>query len=188
MRSVVKIKKMSRVGKKPIKIPEGVAVDIKEEKVFVKGPKGELFVDIFPEVEVKEESGEILVLEKKKSKKSRAFWGTARALIANMIEGVTEGYTKELQIKGIGYRAEMQGEDLLLKVGFSHPVKIKKVEGVDFSVKKDIVAVSGIKKDLVGRVAAEIRKVRPPEPYKGKGIRYKDEKVVIKEGKKSVGK
>ncbi len=130
----------------------------------------------------------MIVSVKKENKKSKALWGTARSLIENIVEGVSKGYSRELQVKGVGYRAEMQGEDLALKVGFSHPVVFKKNEGVDFSVAKDIITVSGIKKDLVGRIAAEIRQVRPPEPYKGKGIRYKDEVVLMKEGKKGVGK
>ncbi len=179
---------MSRVGKKPIKIPEGVSASIEKEKVSVKGPKGELFINIPPEVEVKQEGEEILVSQRKETKRGRALWGTIRSLIANMIKGVSEGYKIELQIKGVGYKAEIQGEKLVLKVGFSHPVEIDKVEGVDFAVSKDIITVSGIEKELVGRLAAEVRMVRPPEPYKGKGIRYKDEEVTMKEGKKSVGK
>jgi large subunit ribosomal protein L6 len=176
---------MSRIGKKPIKIPEGVEIKIEKEEIFVKGPKGELSFTISPDVDVKIEEKEITVSEKKETKKSRAMWGTTRALISNMVEGVSVGYTKELQVKGVGYRAEMKGETLVLKVGFSHLVEIEKIEGVSFSVNKDIISVSGIKKDLVGRVAAEVRKVRPPEPYKGKGIRYKDEVIILKEGKKS---
>jgi large subunit ribosomal protein L6 len=179
---------MSRVGKKPIKIPQGVEVKIEDSKVTAKGQKGELSVSIPREIEVKQDEGVILVTEKKSTKESKAFWGTTRSLIFNIIEGVSVGYQRELQIKGIGYRAETQGEGLTLKVGFSHPVVVDKVEGITFEVKKDIIVISGIKKELVGRVAAEIRNIRPPEPYKGKGIRYKDEVVVLKEGKKSVGK
>lgn len=179
---------MSRVGKKPIKIPQGVTVNIVGSDVAVKGPKGDLSFSISPLLLVEEKNGEIFVSIKKENKKSKELWGTTRSVIYNMIEGVSNGYSKELQIKGVGYRAEMQGESLILKVGFSHPVEIKKVDGVNFTVLKDIVTVSGIKKDLVGRVAAQIRKVRLPEPYKGKGIRYKNEVVVMKEGKKSVGK
>ncbi len=179
---------MSRVGKKLINIPQGVTVDIKGDKVTVKGPKGELSFNVSPLILVEEKENEISVSITKESKKSKELWGTTRSIISNMVEGVSNGYSKELQIKGVGYRAEMQGENLILKVGFSHPVEIKKVEGITFAVLKDIITVSGIKKDLVGRVAAEIRRVRPPEPYKGKGIRYKNEVVVMKEGKKSVGK
>lgn len=179
---------MSRIGKKPIKILPKTSVVVEKERVIVKGEKGELSLEIPPETEVVVENDEVLVSKKKDTKKSNALWGTVRSLISNMIEGVSKGYERELQIKGVGYRAEIQGENLLLKVGFSHPVEIKKKEGVNFSVAKDIITVSGIKKDLVGRVAAEIRSIRPPEPYKGKGIRYKNEVVTMKEGKKSAGK
>ncbi len=179
---------MSRVGKKSIKIPQGVTVNIAGNDIIVKGPKGELSFSSSPLLLVEEKNGEVFVSLKKETKKSKELWGTTRSIIYNMIEGVSNGYSKELQIKGVGYRAEMQGENLILKVGFSHPVEIKKIDGVNFAVLKDIVTVSGIKKDLVGRVAAQIRKVRPPEPYKGKGIRYKNEVVAMKEGKKGVGK
>lgn len=178
---------MSRIGKKPIAVPEGVDIEIGKKEVKAKGPKGELEVDIPEEIEVKKEGEEITVSEKKKSKKSKALWGTVRSLVANAIEGVEKGYTRELQIKGVGYRGEVQDGKLILRVGYSHPVEIEKIEGIDFAVTKDIVSVSGIKKDLVGRVAAQIRSVRPPEPYKGTGIRYKNEEVAMKEGKKSVG-
>jgi len=179
---------MSRVGKKLIKIPQGVEIKIESSKITAKGQKGELSIDIPSEIEVKEKEGEVVVSERKNTKNSRALWGTTRSLVFNIIEGVSVGYQKELQAKGIGYRAEIQGEGLTLKVGFSHPVVVDKVEGITFQVNKDIITISGIKKELVGRVAAEIRSIRPPEPYKGKGIRYKDEVVVLKEGKKSVGK
>jgi len=179
---------MSRVGKKLIKIPQGVEIKIESSKITAKGQKGELSIDIPSEIEVKEKEGEVVVSERKNTKNSRALWGTTRSLVFNIIEGVSVGYQKELQVKGIGYRAEIQGEGLTLKVGFSHPVVVDKVEGITFQVNKDIITISGIKKELVGRVAAEIRSIRPPEPYKGKGIRYKDEVVVLKEGKKSVGK
>ncbi len=178
---------MSRIGKKPITIPQGVEVTVSKESLKAKGPKGELEVDIPEEIEVKKEGSEITVSEKRQNKKSRALWGTTRSLIANAIEGVEKGYTKELQIKGVGYRGEIQDGNLVLKVGYSHPVEIKKIDGVEFAVTKDIVSVSGIKKDLVGRVAAQIRSVRPPEPYKGTGIRYKNEVIAMKEGKKSAG-
>ncbi len=179
---------MSRVGKKPVKIPAGVEIKIEGLKITAKGPKGELSLDIPSVIDVKKEGEEILVSEKKKTKTSKAFWGTTRSLIFNIIEGVSNGYQKELQIKGIGYRAEMQGEGMTLKVGFSHTVAVDKVEGITFVVNKDIITISGIEKELVGKVASEIRNIRPPEPYKGKGIRYKDEVVALKEGKKSVGK
>ncbi len=177
---------MSRIGKKPITIPEGVSITIEKEKVSVKGPKGELSLDVPFDIKVENTEEGVLVSERKETKNSKALWGTIRALIFNMVEGVKNGYIKELQIKGVGYRAEMKQDDLVLKVGFSHLVEVKKVEGVEFNVNKDIITVSGIKKELVNRVAADIRKVRRPDPYKGKGIRYKDEVIVLKEGKKSV--
>ena len=179
---------MSRVGKKPIKIPQGVEIKIDGSKITAKGQKGELSIDIPREIAVKQDEGVVLVSERKNTKDSKALWGTTRSLVFNVIEGVSVGYQKELQVKGVGYRAETQGEGLTLKVGFSHPVVVDKVEGITFEVKKDIIIISGIKKELVGKVAAEIRNLRPPEPYKGKGIRYKDEIIVLKEGKKSVGK
>jgi len=177
---------MSRIGKKPIKIPENVEVKVEKDKVTVKGPKGELERNILPEVEVSVDDGEINVSEKRRTKKSKAFWGTTRAVIANMVEGVSSGYSIDLQMKGVGYRAELQGEKLVLKVGFSHPVEVDVPDGVSFSVNKDIITVSGIEKEVVGRVAADIRKIRPPDAYKGKGIRYKDEVITLKEGKKGV--
>ncbi len=179
---------MSRIGKKPINIPSGVTVAFESGSVLVKGSKGELSLSIPSEVGIEIAEKEVIVSEKKVNKQSKALWGTIRSLIANMIEGVSEGFKKELQIKGVGYRAELQGDKLILKVGFSHLVEVDKEEGIDFAVTKDIITVTGIKKELVGRVASEIRAIRPPEPYKGKGIRYKDEVVVLKEGKKSVGK
>lgn len=179
---------MSRVGKKPIEIPEGVEAKVENERVIAKGPKGELFFDVPSEISVEVSGDQVLVSQNKETKKSKALWGTTRALVCNIVEGVNKGYTKELQIKGVGYRAEMQGDKLVMRVGFSHPIEVEKREGVEFSVNKDIITVSGIKKDLVHRIAAEIRKIRPPDPYKGKGIRYKDEKIILKEGKKTAGK
>ncbi len=179
---------MSRIGKKPIQIPENVEAKVEGGIITVKGPKGELTMEVPPEVNVEVDDKEIHVHKTGTKKKGRAMWGTARSLISNMVTGVKEGFSKELQIKGVGYRAEMSGENLVLRVGFSHPVEVKKEDGVEFSVNKDIITVSGTRKDLVSRVAAEIRKIRPPEPYKGKGIRYKDEEVTLKEGKKGAGK
>lgn len=177
---------MSRIGKKLIKIPEGVEIRKEDRKIIVKGPKGELFWEVRPEVGVEIKEGEIIVSPKKETKKTNAFWGLTRTLIANMIQGVTEGFEKKLEIKGVGYKANMEGEDLILHVGFSHLVKIEKPEGVELSVKKNIIGVSGINKQLVGQIAVKIRKVRPPDPYKGKGIRYLGEVIRIKESKKAV--
>jgi len=198
---------MSRIGKKPIEIPKDVEVKIEDDTVIVKGPKGELQKKIRPEIRVeinpvrdsenREKSkkerisngvkeNEILVSPEKETKKTNAFWGLTRTLVSNMVKGVTEGYEKKLEIQGVGYKANLEGEDLILRVGFSHPVKIDKVEGIEFSVEKSIVTVSGINKELVGQIAAKIRKIRPPEPYKGKGIRYVGEDVRRKAGKKVV--
>lgn len=177
---------MSRIGKKPILIPEGVEVNIEDNKVTVKGPKGELQEEVRPEIKVEEKEGKIFISPQRETKKTKAFWGLFRALIFNMVKGVTEGYEKKLQIEGIGYKASLEGEKLVLHVGFSHPVEIKQPQGINFLIEKNIITVSGINKELVGQVAAKIRKVRPPEPYKGKGIRYVDEVVRRKAGKKAV--
>lgn len=177
---------MSRIGKKPIEIPKGVEVKIEDNVVIVKGPKGELQKKIRPEIKVEVKENEILVSPEKETKKTNAFWGLTRTLIFNMIKGVTEGYEKKLEIQGVGYKTNLEGEDLVLQVGFSHPVKIDKVEGIKFEVEKNIITISGIDKELVGQIAAKIRKVRKPEPYKGKGIRYLGEEVRRKPGKKVV--
>ncbi len=177
---------MSRIGKKPIKILEGVEVKINGRKIIVKGPKGELSREVLPEIKLEQKQGKIFVLKQAETKKSNAFWGLTRSLIANMVEGVARGYEKKLEVQGLGYKANLQGEDLVLHVGFSHPVKFPAVPGVKFSVEKNIITVSGFDKEKVGQTAAKIRKIRPPEPYKGKGIRYKGEVVRIKVGKKAV--
>jgi len=175
---------MSRIGKKPILIPKDVEVKISDNIVMVKGPKGELQREIRPEIGVEIKEGKILVSPKQETKKTKAFWGLTRALIANMIEGVLKGYEKKLEMEGIGYRAKLEGEDLVLQVGFSHPVEIKQEENIKFSVEKNVITISGIDKELVGQIAARIRSVRPPEPYKGKGIRYLGEQIRRKTGKK----
>jgi large subunit ribosomal protein L6 len=177
---------MSRVGKKPILIPESVEVKIEGQKVIIKGPKGELSQEVRPEIMIEQKNGQIFVLPKIETKKTKALWGLTRALIANMIKGVTEGYEKKLEIQGLGYRATIEGEDLVLFAGFTHPVKIKCPQKIKFSVEKNVISVSGIDKELVGQVASKIRKVRPPEPYKGTGIRYQGEVIRRKAGKKVV--
>lgn len=181
---------MSRVGKKPIQIPAGVEVKIAGEKIVVRGPKGELSRTVRPEMKVAVEAGQILVkpdpaLDLEKEKRASAFWGLTRALIQNMIDGVTKGFEKKLELVGIGYRAASEKGDLVLNVGFTHPVRIRGPEGINFSVEKNIITVSGIDKELVGQIAAQIRRIRPPEPYKGKGIRYVGEAVRKKLGKKA---
>ncbi len=176
---------MSRIGKKPILIPEGTELEMEDNKVKVKGPKGELQKEIRPEIKVEIKDGQVFVLPKTETKKTNAFRGLTRALIANMIKGVTQGFEKKLEIEGLGFKAQLKGNDLELSVGFTHTVEIKAPEGINFSVEKNVVTVSGIDPETVGQVAAEIRKVRPPEPYKGKGIRYAGEKVRRKVGKKA---
>ncbi len=178
---------MSRIGKKPISIPSEIEVQIKDQEIKVKGPKGELLKKVRPEIKVENKDQEIIVSPQIESKKTNAYWGLTRALIANMIEGVTKGYEKKMQIKGLGYKATMEGDKLVLLVGFSHPVEIEPMEGIKMEVKGNIITVSGIDKEKVGLRASQIRKVKPPEPYKGKGIRYLDETVRRKAGKRVAG-
>lgn len=176
---------MSRVGKKPILIPENVEVKIEGQRVIIKGPKGELSREIRPEIKVEVKDNQIFVLPQKETKQTKAFWGLTRTLLANMIKGVTEGYEKKLEIEGLGFKALVEGEDLKLLVGFTHPVEIKAPQDIKFLVEKNVITVSGIDKEKVGLLAAMIRKVKPPEPYKGKGIRYQGETVRRKAGKKA---
>lgn len=176
---------MSRIGKKPIKIPEGVEVKIEGQKITVKGEKGQLEKEIRPEIGIEEKNGQIFLFPKIETKITKALWGTFRQLIFNMIEGVKKGFQKQLEIEGLGYRAEMDGENLILRVGFSHPVKISPPAGIKISVEKNVITVSGADKELVGQVAAKIRAVKPAEPYKGKGIKYLGEKIIRKVGKKA---
>ena len=177
---------MSRIGKKPILIPEGVEVVIDENQVVAKGNKGEITKIFRPEIIIEKKDNHILVSPKSENKKNKAFWGLTRALISNMIQGVSQGFEKKLQIEGVGYRAEVQGKEIMLRIGFSHPVVLQIPEGIEISVERNIVTIKGIDKDLVGLTAAKIRAVRPPEPYKGKGIRYLGEIVRRKAGKKAV--
>lgn len=176
---------MSRIGKKPIKIPSGVEVKIEGNVVTVKGPKGELKQEVRPEINVAQENGELLITPKKETKETNAFWGLTRALLANNLKGVSEGFEKRLEIEGVGYRANLEGDNLNLQLGFSHLVKIEAPEGIKFNVEKNAITVSGIDKGLVGQTAARIRAKKPPEPYKGKGIRYAGEQVRRKLGKKA---
>ncbi len=177
---------MSRIGKNPIQIPQGVTVTINESLVTVNGPKGTLNMKVHPVISVAMEGSEVVVKPKEGkelAKGASALWGMTRALVNNLIVGVTQGYEKKLELQGVGYRAELKGKTLVLSVGFSHPVEIPAPEGISFVVDKNIVTISGIDKYLVGETAARIRKVRKPEPYKGKGIRYVGEHVRRKEGK-----
>jgi large subunit ribosomal protein L6 len=175
---------MSRVGKRPIPIPSGVKVVVKNDTVAVKGPLGELSLRFTPQVGVEVTDGDVTVTRVADDKQSLALHGTTRALIANLIKGVSEGFTKALEIVGTGYRAQLSGKSLVLQVGYSHPVNYAPPAGVEIAVESPTrLLVKGIDKEMVGRVAAEIRAIRKPEPYKGKGIRYEGEHVRRKAGK-----
>jgi large subunit ribosomal protein L6 len=175
---------MSRIGKAPIDLPQGVEVQVEGGLVRVKGPKGELERQIRPETELRIEDGQLLVTRKAESKQHRAYHGLTRALVANMVEGVSTGFRKALEIVGVGYRAEKRGGDLVLLVGYSHEVRYPEPEGITITTPAPTqIVVEGIDKQKVGQVAAELRSVRPPEPYKGKGIRYQGEQVRRKAGK-----
>lgn len=177
---------MSRLGKQPITIPAGVEATLVENVLTVKGPKGTLTQKISPLVLVTLEDGVLTFAPAKETIASRALWGTLAALARNMIAGVTVGYTKILEIEGVGYRAEAQGQKMTLSVGFSHPVIIEVPEGITVLVEKSVITVSGFDKHAVGQFAANVRKVKKPEPYKGKGIRYRGEHIIRKQGKKAV--
>ncbi len=177
---------VSKIGKQPIKIPEGVEVKIDGTLIVVKGPKGELRYEANNEIKIEVKDRKIITSVDRKTKKASALWGLVRALIFNMVKGVSEGFEKRLEIQGIGYKAIVSGRKLILSLGFSHPIEIEPPDGIDFKVDKNIITVSGINKQLVGQVAADIRALRKPEPYKGKGIRYVGEVVRRKAGKKTV--
>ena len=174
---------MSKIGKQPIAVPNGVSIVKDGRKVTVTGPKGELSIVLPRNLEVEQEGEEIKVFPKKETEDSRAMHGTYRSLLANMVNGVTEGWSRRLELVGTGYRADTTGKILNLTVGFSHPVKVDAPEGISFKVEKSDILVEGIDKVVVGQTAAKIRGIRPPEPYKGKGIRYKEEIVRRKPGK-----
>jgi large subunit ribosomal protein L6 len=175
---------MSRIGRAPVELPDRVEVDISGHSVRVKGPRGELVVPVGRGVEVRQEDGGISVVRASDSPEHKAMHGLTRSLIQNAVTGVTEGFAKTLQIQGVGYRGALQGRDINLQVGFSHPVTVSPGEGIEFEMPNPTtIVVRGIDKQRVGQVAAEIRRVRPPEPYKGKGIRYSDEQIRRKVGK-----
>jgi large subunit ribosomal protein L6 len=177
---------VSRIGKQPIAVPDGVEITIEPELVKVKGPKGELEERVSREIGVAQENGEIVVTRSTDRGEHRALHGLTRSLIANMVEGVTNGFEKRLEIQGVGYRAQLQGSKLVLALGYSHPVEVNAPVGIDFEVPQPTrITVRGISKQAVGEVAAIIRKQRPPEPYKGKGIRYEGEYVARKVGKRA---
>jgi large subunit ribosomal protein L6 len=175
---------MSRIGKRPIPVPQKVTVAITGQHVAVKGPKGELARTLPAEVEIVQSGEEILVNRRNESRPARQRHGLSRTLVANMVEGVSQGFQRRLEIQGVGYRAQVQGRNLILSVGYSHPVEIAPPDGIQLAVENNTnVLVSGIDKELVGNISAKIRAVRPPEPYKGKGIRYSGEVVRRKAGK-----
>ena len=175
---------MSRIGNKVITIPAGVEVNLDDNFATVKGPKGELKQQFDKDMTFNVEGNEITVVRPSDSKRHRTVHGTARAILANMIEGVSTGFKKELELIGVGYRAQMQGKKLVLNVGYSHPVEFEEIEGIKLGVEGNTkVSIEGINKEVVGQYAAKVRAVRPPEPYKGKGIRYVGEYVRRKEGK-----
>jgi len=177
---------MSRIGRRPIEVPSGVAVDVAPGRVAVKGPLGELSQQVPARMAIALSDTEIVVSRPTDRGEDRALHGLTRTLIANMVEGVTKGFEKHLEIQGVGYRAQLKGSDLELAVGYSHPILVRPRPGITFDVPGPTqVVVRGIDKQMVGQTAAEIRKVRPPEPYKGKGIRYRDEHVRRKVGKRA---
>ena len=179
---------MSRVGRTPIAIPDGVTVSVSGETVSVKGPKGQLSERVPAEISVAVEGGQVQVKRPDDRAPTRALHGLTRALVANMVKGVTSQFSKELEIQGVGYRAEAKGKTLVLSVGYSHPVEMPVPEGLQVSVDRNVVVkIEGANRQQVGQFAANVRSVRPPEPYKGKGIRYVDEQVRRKVGKAATG-
>lgn len=201
---------MSRIGKKPVEVPQAVKIELVGQKLKVIGPKGELKVTIHQDIKTEVKDGKVFVVparrefssasplhkasaeqgkasaDREVSKKTKAMWGLYRALIANMVEGVEKGFEKKLEIEGVGFKAAVQGDELVLNLGFVNPVKIKKPEGITFLVEKNVITVSGVDKQAVGQISAEIRETKKAEPYKGKGIKYQGEKIRRKEGKKVV--
>ncbi len=176
---------MSRIGKHPIEVPDGVAVEIAGQNVSAKGKLGELGVTLMKEVEVTRDGGKIVIKPRNDSIRARKMWGTARSVVNNLIIGVVEGFTRNLEINGVGYRAQVQGKDLVMQLGYSHDVHFPVPEGITISCPNQTrISIKGADKQRVGQTAAIIRSFRPPEPYKGKGIKYDDEIVLRKEGKK----
>jgi len=176
---------MSRIGKKPIKLPSGVSFQIKGGVIEVKGPKGTLKMKAVDEIAIEMKDNTIFFTPKKEDLKSKALWGLTRTLVSNMIDGVVKGFEKRLEINGVGFKARVEGKKLILDVGLSHSVDIDAPEGIEFKVEKNVIIVTGIDKELVGQISAEIRRVKPPEPYKGKGIKYATEIIKKKLGKKA---
>ena len=176
---------MSRIGKKAVTIPSGVTITLNGQTVTVKGPKGQLAWTVAEEIEVRQEDGALTLAPRADTQRARAMWGLSRSLVGNMVEGVTKGFERNLELVGVGYRAAMKGRSLSLQLGFSHDVDLVPPEGITFAVGKPTeIKITGTDKQQVGEMAARIRKIRPPEPYKGKGVRYAGEAVRRKEGKK----
>ena len=177
---------MSRLGKQPVTLPSGVEATFTDGVLTVKGPKGTLTRAIRDDVKVAVDGGVLTLTPANDSDKARALWGTYAAHVNNMVVGVTDGFTKVLEIEGVGYRAEVKGNSILLNVGFSHPVELDFPEGISATVEKNVITITGADKETVGQYAANVRKVRPPEPYKGKGLHYQGEYIIRKQGKKAV--
>jgi large subunit ribosomal protein L6 len=176
---------MSRIGKHPVTLPAGVVAEVSGQDVQVKGPKGNLSVRVHDDISVSMENGQIVVLPRSETRQARALWATMRTLVNNLVVGVSQGYTKNLVIQGVGYRANVQGTELVLQLGYSHDIKYPIPQGISIAVEKQTqVAITGIDKQKVGQVAAEIIAFRPPEPYKGKGVRHEGQYILRKEGKK----
>ena len=176
---------MSRIGKKAVAVPSGVTVTIEGQTISVKGPKGQLSWTVAEEIEVRQEGQDLLLTKRADTTRAQAMWGLSRTLVSNMVTGVTTGFERSLDLVGVGYRAAMKGQALSMQLGFSHEVDVPAPEGITFAVPKQTeIKISGIDKQLVGETAARIRRIRPPEPYKGKGVRYTGEQVRRKEGKK----
>jgi large subunit ribosomal protein L6 len=180
---------MSRIGRLPVAVPNGVQINVQGSDVHVKGPKGEMKRTFSPQIEIALEDGQLVIRRNSEDPKERALHGTTRAVLANMVHGVSSGFERVLEVQGVGYRAELQGKDLALFVGYSHPVKMTPPDGISFEVdqKTRQIKVLGYDREVVGQTASEIRRVRPPEPYHGKGIRYLGEKVRRKAGKAGKG-
>jgi large subunit ribosomal protein L6 len=175
---------MSRIGRVPIPVPQGVQVDIAQNVVTVKGPKGTLSRSLHPDIKVEKRDAEIVVTRPTESRQHRSLHGLTRTLVANMVAGVTGGFSRRLEVAGVGYRAQQAGKDVVLQLGFSHPVQVQAPEGVSLAVEgTNRITVSGIDKELVGEMAARIRRIKPPEPYKGKGIKFAEETIRRKVGK-----
>ncbi|MFH1694447.1 MAG: 50S ribosomal protein L6 [Patescibacteria group bacterium] len=176
---------MSKIGRKPINIPEGISIELKDNQVEVKGPNATLCVPVLADIDMKIEEGQIIFTSKKDDRQTKSNWGTMRSLVQNAVDGAGQDYSKILIVEGVGFKANMDGKNLVMNLGFSHPIKFSSPEGVIIEVEGNSIKVSGADKAQVGEAAANIRNFKKPEPYKGKGIRYKDEVVRRKSGKKA---